>query len=84
VNRYSNPPAHGVRIVDCVLNNPDLFAEWKDNVKTMADRIINMRAMLRAKLEALGTPGAWNHITDQVRRFFSVRRIRQKYHLVFW
>ena len=64
--RYSNPPAHGCRIVDCVLNDPELFAEWKANVKTMAERIINMRALLREKLEALGTPGVWNHITDQV------------------
>jgi len=66
---YSNPPAHGVRIVDCVLNDPDLFAEWKSNVKTMAERIINMRALLRSKLEALGTPGSWNHITEQIGMF---------------
>jgi len=25
-----------------------------------------MRALLRQKLEELGTPGKWNHITDQV------------------
>jgi len=43
-----------------------LFEEWKENIKTMADRIIGMRSQLRAKLEELGTPGKWNHITDQV------------------
>jgi aspartate aminotransferase len=48
------------------LNTPELFEEWKANVKTMADRIINMRALLRQKLEELGTPGKWNHITEQV------------------
>ena len=76
--RYSNPPAHGVRIVDCVLNNPELFEEWKANVKTMADRIINMRALLRQKLEELGTPGKWNHITDQVGHQFFNRPLTTK------
>ena len=66
---YSNPPAHGARVVEKVLNNEALFAEWMGNVKTMASRIIAMRKGLRDKLEALGTPGAWNHITDQIGMF---------------
>ena len=37
---YSNPPAHGARIVDLVLKDETLFAEWRGNIKTMADRII--------------------------------------------
>ena len=28
-----------------------------------------MRKALRAKLEELGTPGTWNHITDQIGMF---------------
>ena len=63
---YSNPPAHGVRIVDCVLSDEGLFDEWRDNIKTMANRIIAMRSGLRERLEKLGTPGQWNHITDQI------------------
>jgi aspartate aminotransferase len=35
----------------------------------MADRIIAMRAGLRERLEKLGTPGTWNHITDQIGMF---------------
>jgi len=66
---YSNPPAHGARVVEMVLNNDALFAEWKDNIKTMSGRIIAMRKGLRDKLEALGTPGTWNHITDQIGMF---------------
>lgn len=66
---YSNPPAHGSRIVDTVLNNAALFDEWRDNIKTMANRIIAMRAGLRERLEKLGTPGTWNHITDQIGMF---------------
>lgn len=35
----------------------------------MADRIIAMRHGLRERLEKLGTPGTWNHITDQIGMF---------------
>ena len=66
---YSNPPAHGARIVEKVLNDPALYEEWTLNVKTMAGRIIQMRAQLRDTLEKLGTPGTWNHITDQIGMF---------------
>jgi len=66
---YSNPPAHGCRIVDTVLQNPALFQEWKDCIMTMANRIISMRKGLRERLEKLKTPGEWNHITDQIGMF---------------
>lgn len=38
-------------------------------MKTMADRILTMRSELRARLEALKTPGTWNHITEQIGMF---------------
>lgn len=66
---YSNPPAHGCRIVDTVLKDPAMFQEWKDCIKTMANRIIDMRKGLRDRLEKLKTPGTWNHITDQIGMF---------------
>jgi aspartate/tyrosine/aromatic aminotransferase len=40
---YSNPPAHGARLVSTVLGNPDLRAIWVDDVATMRDRINAMR-----------------------------------------
>ena len=63
---YSNPPAHGARIVSRALNDPQLKQEWFDNIKTMSSRILEMRAGLRERLEKLGTPGKWNHITEQI------------------
>uniref|UniRef100_A0A3B5PYW7 Aspartate aminotransferase n=1 Tax=Xiphophorus maculatus TaxID=8083 RepID=A0A3B5PYW7_XIPMA len=66
---WSNPPSQGARIVAVTLNSPELFSEWKDNVKTMADRVLLMRAQLKAKLQSLGTPGTWDHITDQIGMF---------------
>ncbi|XP_075390455.1 aspartate aminotransferase, cytoplasmic [Tenrec ecaudatus] len=66
---WSNPPAQGARIVAYTLSDPGLFKEWTGNVKTMAERILTMRTELRARLEALKTPGTWNHITEQIGMF---------------
>uniref|UniRef100_A0A8C9ZHD8 Aspartate aminotransferase n=1 Tax=Sander lucioperca TaxID=283035 RepID=A0A8C9ZHD8_SANLU len=66
---WSNPPSQGARIVSKTLNCPELFAEWKGNVKTMADRVLLMRDQLKSKLQDLGTPGTWDHITQQIGMF---------------
>merc|ERR1712012_1168943 len=66
---YSNPPAHGCRIVDMVMKDPAMYQEWRECIKIMANRIIAMRAGLRARLEKLGTPGKWDHITTQIGMF---------------
>jgi len=65
----SNPPSHGARIVDTVLADPKLYQEWRDCIRTMSSRIISMRKELRQKLEDLGTPGDWSHITTQIGMF---------------
>ena len=66
---YSNPPAHGSRIVDTVMRDPVMYQEWRDCIKVMAGRIIAMRTGLRERLERLGTPGSWDHITSQIGMF---------------
>jgi len=66
---YSNPPSHGVRIVQTVLEDPALYQEWRDCIVIMSQRIKDMRAGLRQRLEALGTPGDWSHITSQIGMF---------------
>lgn len=68
-SEISNPPAYGARIASLVLNDEELFAEWEANLRTMSGRIIDMRKALRSKLEEMGTPGTWNHITDQIGMF---------------
>ena len=68
-SEISNPPAYGARIASTVLNNPELFKEWEANLREMSGRIKEMRSALRSKLEELGTPGTWNHITDQIGMF---------------
>lgn len=69
-SEISNPPAYGARIASMVLNEPTLFAEWEDDLRTMSGRIKEMRAVLRGKLEELnGKEGSWRHITDQIGMF---------------
>jgi malate dehydrogenase len=80
---YSNPPAHGCRIVDVVLKDPALYQEWRDAIRTMAHRIIAMRAGLRQRLEQLGTPGNWTHITQQIGMFsYTGLSVEQSVYLV--
>ncbi|GBP15380.1 Aspartate aminotransferase, mitochondrial [Eumeta japonica] len=47
---YSNPPIHGARIVAEILNDEPLRAEWLEDVKIMADRIIGVRDKLKSNL----------------------------------
>jgi len=66
---YSNPPLHGARIVQKVLESPELTKLWYDEMIEMSSRIKKMRAMLKDTLVRLGTPGNWDHITSQIGMF---------------
>ena len=66
---YSNPPAFGSRIVSLVLNDEELKKEWMGCIESMSSRIIKMRKALFDELTKLGTPGKWNHITEQIGMF---------------
>jgi aspartate aminotransferase len=62
---YSNPPLHGARIVSTVFNTPELFDQWKADIKVMTDRMRGVRAKLVEKLKDLGSQHDWSHITTQ-------------------
>jgi aspartate aminotransferase len=66
---YSTPPMHGALIVHKVLSNPEYFKRWSDELEKVSHRIIEVRALLRKKLEDLKTPGTWEHITSQIGMF---------------
>jgi len=83
---YSNPPIHGARIVAQVLSDPQLEAKWRGECAQMADRIIAMRAALRAALATAGSTRDWSHVTDQIGMFCysglskeQVGRLRDEY-----
>ncbi|ESO96831.1 hypothetical protein LOTGIDRAFT_231665 [Lottia gigantea] len=80
---WSNPSNHGARIVATVLNNQAYYEEWKQQVKTMANRIQLMRQLLYEKLRSLGTPGTWEHIIKQIGMFsFTGLSVRQVEHMI--
>ncbi|CAD7924725.1 unnamed protein product [Amoebophrya sp. A120] len=66
---YSSPPIHGAQIVTKILSSEALYKQWCAELKLMADRILEVRTGLRKGLEEKGTPGTWNHITDQIGMF---------------
>lgn len=49
---YSNPPAHGAKIVAHILKNSDLRASWEEELRQMRKRITDMRHLLIQKLGA--------------------------------
>ncbi|KAF8581665.1 hypothetical protein K439DRAFT_1414109 [Ramaria rubella] len=67
---YSNPPIHGARIAATILSTPDLYRQWEQEVKGMAERIISMRERLYDSLtHELKTPGEWGHVKSQIGMF---------------
>lgn len=66
---YSNPPFGGARIVDEILTDPQLLTAWTQDVKKMADRIMDMRAQLTAGLDRNGSIHDWSHIQNQIGMF---------------
>ncbi|CAH0557881.1 unnamed protein product [Brassicogethes aeneus] len=66
---YSSPPINGAKIVSEILGNPALRADWLQDVKLMADRIISMRTSLRDNLKKEGSSVNWEHITNQIGMF---------------
>ncbi len=66
---YSSPPIHGALIVDEVLGDAALTAQYYDECKQMADRISAMRSLLVSELGAAGSSHDWSHITDQIGMF---------------
>jgi aspartate aminotransferase len=66
---YSNPPVNGARLVDTVLSDADLRAQFESECKGMASRIHDMRTALKGKLEDLGSTRDWSHITSQIGMF---------------
>ncbi|KAA1468218.1 hypothetical protein DENSPDRAFT_833456 [Dentipellis sp. KUC8613] len=67
---YSNPPLHGALVANTILSRSELYNEWEDEVKGMADRIISMRERLYDSLTSTHkTPGDWGHIKSQIGMF---------------
>lgn len=66
---YSNPPTHGAALVETVLGDPELRAQWVEELGEMRERIKAMRAALVHGLADAGVEGDYSYITDQVGMF---------------
>lgn len=59
------PPDFGAKIVETVLSDEALKAQWREEVRDMALRLKHRRQVLRETLEKLEAPGDWRHLTEQ-------------------
>lgn len=62
---YSNPAGHGVFILDRILRDPNMMAEWQSELRTMVDRVGDMRRKLKEQLEKLAPSHDWSAIATQ-------------------
>ena len=66
---YSSPPIHGGRIAARILTNPENRKQWFVELKSVTDRMNNMRKQLKEAIIRNGTKGNWDHITNQIGMF---------------
>ncbi|KAJ2389902.1 Aspartate aminotransferase, cytoplasmic, partial [Coemansia sp. RSA 2559] len=84
----STAPAYGAKVAGMVLGDSELHKEWLANMAEMSSRIKTMRDALRDRLVALGTPGSWDHVANQIGMFSftglskaQVEVLREQYHM---
>ncbi|PLC48470.1 aromatic amino acid aminotransferase [Pollutimonas subterranea] len=83
---YSNPPTHGGTVVSTILNTPELYTLWTEELAGMRDRIRAMRTQLVQKLKDHGIQQDFDFVLKQ-RGMFSysgltaaqVDRLRDEY-----
>jgi aspartate/tyrosine/aromatic aminotransferase len=83
---YSNPPAHGGKIVTTILTDPTMRAEWQAEVVAMCDRIRSVRRQFVAGLAAQGVARDFSFIERQNGMFSftglskeQVQKLRQEF-----
>lgn len=72
---YSNPPTHGGKVVAMVLNDPQLCAQWEQELAGMRQRIAAMRTALVSALKAAGVTAPVDFIAEQ-RGMFSYSSLK--------
>ncbi|KAG0179784.1 Aspartate aminotransferase, cytoplasmic [Apophysomyces sp. BC1021] len=81
------PPLHGLRIISLILNDPEMFAEWKSQLRKIHRRVTSIRKALYDHFTVLQTPGTW-HIKNQKGMFWwielnasQLKVLKDKYHI---
>ncbi|CAD8050649.1 unnamed protein product [Paramecium primaurelia] len=85
---WSCPPVHGARIVETVLNNPELFKLWLCELRVMAQRMKKMRVSFTKALKDIGSPHDWSYISKQFGMYSltgigpaQIKELIEKYHI---
>ncbi|MCD0459288.1 amino acid aminotransferase [Roseiconus lacunae] len=52
---YSNPPRHGASIVATILGDPQLTAQWKEELESMRQRITRLREQFVQTMKSTGS-----------------------------
>lgn len=60
------PPAFGANIATIIMSNPELESEWRQHIFGIHERLKTMRTAFVKELQALGTPGGWERLENQV------------------
>ncbi len=68
---YSNPPVHGAQVISDVLNDAELGAQWRSEVRAMRERILAMRALAHRQLAAKAPDYCADYLVNQ-RGMFSL------------
>ncbi len=85
-NVFSNPPRFGSDIAKIVLKNPEVNAQWRKDIVTMADSINERRRMFIKELETLKCADSWRYLLEQKGMFAfthlkvpHIRALREKF-----
>lgn len=85
-SNYSNPPAHGARIIATIVRDTELRAAWEEEVAGMRRRLAETRKAFVQRLRELGVEGDFSYLERQKGMFsFSglsrpqVERLRERY-----
>lgn len=66
---YSNPPTYGARIAAEIVNDKEMFDEWKKEMQGMAGRIMTVRGALKSALDSKMPSKDWSFVTSQIGMF---------------
>ncbi|THV46134.1 hypothetical protein BGAL_0413g00040 [Botrytis galanthina] len=62
-------PSYGARIVAEILENPNLYSQWLQDLKTMSDRMKRMRKSLYEALLHKKVKGSWQYLLTDIGMF---------------
>ena len=64
-SNYSMPPDHGAAIVQLILNSPELYSAWEDELTEVRNRINSLRFVFAQKLNGSKIPRDFSFIKNE-------------------